>query len=236
MKEGVVYQYRCCADSLKPNTQEVYRYLGISNSIISKAKDSIPKETETLVLTSIAQMQPVLKPSAVYSVFPLEIILQKREVITTEQNSILKHDSSNSFAKETVAAINFANHSILSHHLYLNLKGCSKVVLFAATLGPQVDAMIRRYTKLDSAKAAVLQAIGSMFAEIFVDEVNSTIAKEFSGYKLHPRFSPGYGDVPLSVQSIFFSLLSCTQKIGLTLTDSLVMAPEKSVTAFIGIE
>ena len=40
----------------------------------------------------------------------------------------------------------------------------------------------------------------------------------------------------LEVQRHFFSLLPCTQRIGLTLTDSLVMAPEKSVTAFIGME
>ena len=40
----------------------------------------------------------------------------------------------------------------------------------------------------------------------------------------------------MAVSYIFFRLLNCTQKIGLTLMDSFIMAPEKSITAFIGLE
>ena len=71
-----------------------------------------------------------------------------------------------------------------------------------------------------------------------IDQLNAQLEREAveQGFKLHSRFSPGYGDVQLEVQRHFFSLLPCTQRIGLTLTDSLVMAPEKSVTAFIGME
>ena len=42
------------------------------------------------------------------------------------------------------------------------------------------------------------------------------------------------GNVELSVQKEFFRLLPCT-RIGLTLMDTLIMSPEKSVTAFIGV-
>ena len=49
-----------------------------------------------------------------------------------------------------------------------------------------------------------------------------------------PRFSPGFGDVSLENQKHFFNLLPCS-KIGLSLMDTLIMAPEKSVTAFVGI-
>ena len=40
-----------------------------------------------------------------------------------------------------------------------------------------------------------------------------------------PRFSPGYGDLPLTVQKDFFRVLDCTRKIGLSLNDSLLMSP-----------
>ena len=82
-----------------------------------------------------------------------------------------------------------------------------------------------------------MQAAGAMFTETFVDVLNQNIARQAAadGWQVNPRYSPGYGDVPLDTQRIFFSLLPCTSKIGLTLTDSLVMAPEKSVTAFIGM-
>ena len=53
---------------------------------------------------------------------------------------------------------------------------------------------------------------------------------------LKPRFSPGFGDLSLENQKKIFSFLRCSQQIGLTLNDSLVMSPEKSVTAFIGLE
>ena len=52
---------------------------------------------------------------------------------------------------------------------------------------------------------------------------------------LRPRFSAGYGDLSLSVQKDIFSVLDCARKIGLTLNDSLIMSPSKSVTAVVGI-
>lgn len=121
-----------------------------------------------------------------------------------------------------------------SKDLQVNLKGCSQVLIFASTIGPLVDALIRRTQGIDAAKAGIMQAVGAMFIESFVDTFNEKINTENNG-NTRPRFSPGYGDVPLTVQKDFFRLLPCS-KIGLTLMDNLIMAPEKSVTAFIGIK
>ena len=52
---------------------------------------------------------------------------------------------------------------------------------------------------------------------------------------LRPRFSPGYGDLPLALQADVFWALDCTSKIGVSLSESLIMSPQKSVTAIIGI-
>jgi cobalamin-dependent methionine synthase I len=52
---------------------------------------------------------------------------------------------------------------------------------------------------------------------------------------LRPRYSPGFGDVPLAVQKTFFEILECQKNLALTLNDSLIMSPEKSVTAFVGV-
>ena len=109
--------------------------------------------------------------------------------------------------------------------------------MFAATVGASVDMMVRRAQQCGSADAAIMQGTGAMFIESFVDELNEHLCHDYEskGCRLRPRFSPGYGDVPLEIQKYFFSLLPCS-KIGLSLMDSLIMAPEKSVTAFIGIE
>ena len=137
-----------------------------------------------------------------------------------------------------VKKVSFLKNRAKRKYLAKNLAGCSRVILIASTIGPMADNLIRRFTKLDAARAAIMQAAGAMFIESYLDQLNAQLEREAAeqGFKLHSRFSPGYGDVSLEVQRHFFSLLPCTQRIGLTLTDSLVMAPEKSVTAFIGME
>ena len=58
-------------------------------------------------------------------------------------------------------------------------------------------------------------------------------AKE--GFFLTPRFSPGYGDLPLEVQKDVFRILECGVRIGISLNESLLMTPSKSVTAIFGL-
>ena len=49
------------------------------------------------------------------------------------------------------------------------------------------------------------------------------------------RYSPGYGDLSLESQKQVFALLNPPKYIGVTLNDSLLMSPSKSVTGIIGI-
>ena len=133
--------------------------------------------------------------------------------------------------------ISFSDLKFSSHDLSRNLKNCSKVFLVAITAGPQIDFLIRKTQSSDPVKASIFQATGAAFAENTIEELNNQIKidAKLNGYKTHPRYSPGYGDVPLTLQKDFFRLLPCS-KIGLTLMNTLIMAPEKSVTAFIGLE
>ena len=49
------------------------------------------------------------------------------------------------------------------------------------------------------------------------------------------RFSPGYGDCPLSAQRSIVNALNATRLIGLTVTPTSLLMPTKSVTAVIGL-
>ena len=49
------------------------------------------------------------------------------------------------------------------------------------------------------------------------------------------RFSPGYGDLPLDLQPALCAALDAQRRLGLTVTDSLLLNPVKSVTAVIGL-
>ena len=123
---------------------------------------------------------------------------------------------------------------VSSNALRKKLDGCDKVVVFAATIGLEMDRLIARYGKISPSKALMLQAIGAERIESLCDVFNAEINKQNAG-KTKPRFSPGYGDFPLEAQKDIFAVLDCPRKIGATLNSSLLMSPSKSVTAIIGI-
>ena len=124
-----------------------------------------------------------------------------------------------------------------SESLRRHLHCCSHIVLFGATVGIGLDRLIVRYDKTSPAKALLLQAIGAERIEalcnLFSEKIKNAAAAE--GLHTTSRFSPGYGDLPLELQRDIFGTLNCGGKIGLTLNESLMMSPSKSVTAIIGI-
>ena len=199
--------------NIKPNHTETARYLGYS-------KLSTPdSEISSLIQNAASQMHQIIVPKATYESFDLEII---------------KPQDDNSKASIKILGTKTL---IKSKDLYNNLLNCHKVYLIACTLGPQVDSLIRKTQITNPVLASIFQATGAMYIEEVVDFVNNRIKEieEKSNCTTKPRFSPGFGDVSLEIQKTFFNLLPCT-KIGLTLMNTLIMAPEKSVTAFIGVQ
>lgn len=199
---------------LIPNHQETARYLGYSKL---SAPDS---QIASLIEQAATQMHKIINPKAVFQDFQLEITFPPEN--QNQENPIIK-------LKDTIFQLQ-------SKDLYNNLKNCHKVYLLACTLGPQVDSLIRKTQFTDQVMASVFQATGAMYIEEVVDFANNQIAQIEKNQNnfTRPRFSPGFGDVSLENQKLFFNLLPCS-KIGLSLMDTLIMAPEKSVTAFIGI-
>lgn len=126
------------------------------------------------------------------------------------------------------------NEAFSSRDLAKNLSGCGRVVLFAATVGTGLDRLLARYSVLSPARAVLLQALGAERVEALCDAFCSRLEAE-TGMGLRPRFSPGYGDLSLEAQTEIFALLQPMRHIGLSLTESLLMSPSKSVTAFVGL-
>lgn len=120
-----------------------------------------------------------------------------------------------------------------SKSLAKNLYGCKKAFLFVATLGIENDRAIERAFKIDSAKASVFNCISIALIESFCDYVNDYLGHD---KKLRSRFSPGYGDFSIVYQKNILEALDATRKIGITLNNSYMMKPSKTVTAVIGIE
>lgn len=167
-------------------------------------------EIDTLLNECIAEAKNKLSYKVCYSNFPIKF--------TDEYIDL-------GFAKTT------------SKNLRTNLENCKSIILFAATVGIELDRLISKYNITSPSKAIMLQALGSERVESLCNAFNKDIADKMSleNKTLAPRFSPGYGDLPLELQTDIFKALNCTSKIGINLNSNLFMTPSKSVTAIIGI-
>jgi hypothetical protein len=168
-------------------------------------------EVESMLAEVERELLPLLEYKVCYALFPL-----KREG----------------------TGLHFGNLSTDSRDLAKALSGCEEILLFAATVGLAPDRLTTRYGHISPAKALCVQAIGAerieALCDAFVRYANAHILA--SGSVLRPRFSPGYGDLPLTLQQALFAALDCPRQIGLCLNESLLMSPTKSVTALAGIQ
>lgn len=113
------------------------------------------------------------------------------------------------------------------------LKGAGEALIFAVTLGLSVDRYLLRLSKTSIGEMFLADAIASAYAEAAADRAEELFLVE-KGKRV--RFSPGYGDLSLDIQPRVLSVLQAEKNLGITLTDSLLMKPQKSITAIIGIK
>lgn len=110
-----------------------------------------------------------------------------------------------------------------------------KVVLMGVTLGREIEMLTRKYSFSDLVRSVILDATASAGVESLANDINDEIEKIYEPMYLTDRFSPGYGDLPISVQKKFLNLINGEKDLGITTTESGIMIPRKSITAIIGI-
>ncbi len=117
------------------------------------------------------------------------------------------------------------------------LRDCGNVVLFALTLGPGPEGLIRREGLRSPTAALILDACASAACEQACDELQAQLEARLCAEGLFStdRFSPGYGDLPLTVQQPLLELLDAQRRCGITLSRTCIMSPSKSVTAIFGL-
>lgn len=174
-------------------------------------RHAVDDKTLNLIRDSFRELDQTAKPRFVYRIFELE----------TDGEKMVK-------IGQLCAG---------SRNLAKNLKGCSRAVMLGATLGIEVDLLMRRYSLTEMSKAVVLQACAAAMLEEELDLWQEDLSEKMraEGYYLRPRFSPGYGDFDIAFQEDFLRMLDCAKKIGLSMTDGNMLTPSKSVTALIGL-
>lgn len=124
----------------------------------------------------------------------------------------------------------------ISGTLTRHIGDCRSAYLVCGTIGAGFDAFQRRVSVKSGTDALIAQAIGAALIERFMDDTEDRIRAELSAAEsLIPRYSPGYGTFPLAAQRTLLSLLDAPRKVGVSLTDTLLMVPSKSVSAIIGV-
>lgn len=114
------------------------------------------------------------------------------------------------------------------------LRGCHSAAVLTATLGFDYERLISTAQKRDMAEAVILDACASAYIEKVADEAETEIVQRCGGY-LTDRFSPGYGDLPLSLQPEIIRMTDAEKWLGVHVLDSCLLTPVKTVTALIGI-
>lgn len=119
------------------------------------------------------------------------------------------------------------------------LKNSHSVVLMAATVGRKViERVFNEIEKGNAAAGLIIDSVASQTADACLDWMVQLLGKMLvrEGKLLtRHRYSPGYGDLPLSYQKVIFEALQL-DKLNMALTEKFMLVPEKSVIAIAGIE
>ena len=167
-------------------------------------------ETSDLIKRCSREISPIVKGKVCFAEIPLNISSDQAKIVD----------------------LGFC--VVQSKDLSKILSGCDRAIVFAATVGIDIDRLIARYSVTSPSKALCVGAIGSERVEVLCDLFCEELNRKYGNVR--KRFSPGYGDLGLSIQSEIFSLLDCPKRIGVSLSDSMLMTPSKSVTAILGVE
>lgn len=121
--------------------------------------------------------------------------------------------------------------------IHTHLQQAKQCLLIAATLGMEVELKLRQLQSQNMTSALIFDAACDALIEDVVDQVQEECALQMAanGLSIGKRYSPGYGDLPLSLQKQLLAVLNAQRRIGLTVSDSYLLIPRKSVTALAAI-
>jgi len=191
---------------LKIDEEEVLRYQGCHNNKLKKVNKTIVKITRE----EIERGYNLLEPKGIYS--PVKI-----KQISFSGGRV---DLKNGFS------LNFSN-SIINL-----LKGTNYLVLGVVTIGSSLENKVSEFfTQGEYPRAVALDTVGTVAVESLSRDIRNLVCQEAKKqyFKTTRYFSPGYGDWGISQQKDIFKIIP-TNKIGVSLTESCMILPMKSLT------
>lgn len=185
--------------------EEVYRYLGY--------KGNTPEET---TLNDIEEVKAILQNTKSYKMeYKIFDITQTETGVQLEGTALV----------------------LTGNNITKMLSESKRCILMAVTLGQEVENISRTMQIKDLSKGVILDACASSMVEDLCNQLEAHIKVDIDkeGKYLTDRFSPGYGDLPITIQPMICTVLNTGKTMGLNVTSSGIMIPRKSITAIIGI-
>lgn len=189
---------------LRLDPEEIYPYLGI---VRSDPSDLIRE----LIDMYLKKIRHLAKPQGIWETWNVRAVSSK----------IIQLEGAPLMIEGPLTTAHFA--------------GCPRISLLAATLGPGVVSFLEELSSSKPGHALIFDAVASAAAENLTEQLDSLIGREIrrSGYYPTARFSPGYGDWPLTWQQSLLDSLGA-DRIQLSANPYSLLIPVKSVTAAIG--
>lgn len=118
-----------------------------------------------------------------------------------------------------------------------HLEGAVSCAVMAVTVGMDAERELKRLSTVDPVLGVIFDAAGTVAVEETAAACQKSVASAAAERGLHAnaRFSPGYGDLPLAVQPMLLASVDAQRRLGIALTNSLLMVPTKSITAVMGV-
>jgi len=120
--------------------------------------------------------------------------------------------------------------------IFKELKHSEKIIVFTCTAGKKLCDHIKEEYKTDVLKGFLIESLANMVVETAMDRIQDKMRAEYQkqGLLISNRFSPGYCTWNVSEQHKLFKLLP-QDFCGVSLSESALMQPIKSISGFIGV-
>lgn len=177
-------------------------------------------------------------PGAAPDPFPIiirEILEESEKLVNPEGGyALFRNINIDRENKRTVIGdMEFNTKSIVTRHMDKS----GLIAVFACTAGAEISRLASEYNKKGhTVHAYIADSLGSIVVERAMDLIHEKLksSMEEKGLRITNRYSPGYCGWELKEQMKLFSLLP-DHFCSISLTDSMLMKPIKSVSGIIGI-
>lgn len=182
-------------------------------AVLGYREGSIPEHFDAMIDRALAEAAKCCRPRAGYRIVEAGRMARRHEAIA-------------------VGGIVFATQRIVAGAL----AQAEHVAVFAATIGPAFEQWARAAMADDPALGFIADAVGSAVAEALADRLHDRIEQAVAprGWKVTNRYSPGYCGWSVAEQHHLFALLPAGF-CGISLSESALMQPVKSVSGVIGL-